>query len=238
MKHLRTEGLVIVIVGLLWMLQVGPALASGALLAPQGAPGPGLELPAQASPESDHTFDYWFDYCVQLSGQEALHACNQALLINPHDSATWTNRGQELFQLGQYKAALASNHYALLLKPDYSLGLANQCGILSTLGQYPEALAACDLSLVGDGKWGAKGACQAWNNRGEVLLNLGRYREALGSYERVLSMHPHDPVALEGRQLALRALEGPGHSQTLRSPKGRLPWQQRFVLTVLPFMTR
>ena len=182
--------------------------------------------------DSGHSFEYWFNNCAQLSGQAALHACNQALLINPHDSTTWTNRGQELFQQGQYQAALISNHYALLLKPDFSLGLANQCGILSALGQYSKALEACDLSLIGDGEWGFKGVCLAWNNRGAVLFNLGRYHDALRSYERVLAINPHDQTAIQGCQRIHRM--APNHRPELSPPKTLVISLKWIMTTLLP----
>ena len=224
MKRFRIGLLIIVMIGCLWIPQARSAPISDHLSLSWVHPHSLLasEASSPVSSKSSHTFDYWFDACAQLSGVQALHACNQALTINPHNPAIWINQGQELFNQGRYQAALISNQYALILKPNFSLGLANQCGILSALGYYPQALTACEISLDGDGEWGVKGENLAWNNRGEVLFNLGRYQEAISSFDRVLNRDPFDQTAINGRHLALEAV-------SQKSKKGifRLPhdWQ-------------
>ena len=208
MKHLRTGILVIVTIGLLWIVQMGSVLAVNTPL-PKPVPfdSSGIDPSTSIVQDRDHSSAHWSHNCAQLSGPDAVYACNQALLLNPHDSATWTNRGQEFFKQGKYQEALTSNQYALLIKPDFSLALANQCGILAILGRYDEALSACDLAFMGDGVWGTQGECLAWNNRGEVLFHLGNYQEALNSFDRVLKQYPHNSMALQGRQLAQEAID-------------------------------
>lgn len=157
---------------------------------------------------------YWFKQCEHLQGQDALTSCEQALKINPHVAATWINHGQKLFDFGQYSKALISFENALLLKPDYSLGLANRCGILSVLGQYADALDSCDMALLGDQQWGFSGQILAWNNRGDALLRMGRYEEALMSFQKSLAIDPDDVAAQQYRHVVLENL----HKQSSTQP--------------------
>lgn len=170
-------------------------------------------------------FLYWFKQCEHFQGQNALAACEQALRINPHVAATWINHGQKLFDFGQYKKALISFDNALLLKPDYSLGLANRCGLLSVLGRYPEALDACDMALLGDQQWGLSGQVLAWNNRGDTLIKMERYEEALASFQKSLAIDPSDAAAQQYRHVVLQKL----HRRYSAQPKfpDSIPSQQQ-----------
>lgn len=160
----------------------------------------------QSSTFDKAEFLYWFKQCEHLQGQTALAACEKALKINPHVAATWINHGQKLFDFRQYAKALISFDNALLIKPDYSLGLANRCGILSVLGRYPEALDSCDMALIGDQQWGFSGQVLAWNNRGDTLVKLERYEEALASFQKSLAIDPNDVAAQQYRHVVLKKL--------------------------------
>lgn len=161
------------------------------------------ERPSQTSKQA---FLYWFKQCERLQGQDALSSCEQAIKINPHVAATWINHGQKLFGFGQYSQALISFDNALLLKPDYSLGLANRCGILSVLGENTKALDACEMALLGDQQWGTSGQVLAWNNRGNALLKMERYEEALASFQKSLAIDPDDAEAQQYRHVVLNKL--------------------------------
>ncbi len=167
-------------------------------------------------PTSDpQEFLHWFKQCEHLQGQNALAACEHAIRINPHVAATWINHGQKLFDFGQYQQALSSFENALLLKPDYSLGLANRCGLLSVLGRYTEALDACDMALLGDQQWGFSGQVLAWNNRGDTLIKMERYEEALASFQKSLAIDPSDAAAQQYRHVVLEKL----HHRESAQPK-------------------
>ncbi|WP_299413109.1 tetratricopeptide repeat protein [Acaryochloris sp. IP29b_bin.148] len=203
MKRIATSLITLLISGLILLIGSSATMAAPALADSQS--------PYQSEPTHQPSFDqkefiYWFKQCEHMQGQEALAACEQALKINPHTAATWINHGQKLFDFGQYTQALSSFDTALLLKPDYSLGLANRCGILSVLGRYNEALDSCDMAILGDQQWGFSGQVLAWNNRGDTLIKMKRYEEALASFQKSLAIDPNDVAAQQYRHVVLEKL--------------------------------
>lgn len=217
MKRIFISLMTLFLSGLILLIRASPGfplpIANGELSQHQ-------DEPAQQGPNLQQSFDtkellYWFKQCEHLQGQDALGACEQALKINPHVAATWINHGQQLSNFGQYNKALISFENALLLKPDYSLGLANRCGILSVLGRYTEALESCDMALLGDQQWGFNGQVLAWNNRGDTLIKMERYEEALASFQKSLAIDPNDAAAQQYRRDVLKKL----HRRNTSQPK-------------------
>lgn len=49
----------------------------------------------------------------------------------------------------------------------------------------------------------------AWYNRGNALARLGRYRDAVGAYDRALALSPEDADARHNRDLLLKLLKPP-----------------------------
>ena len=85
-------------------------------------------------------WDYWASLCTLLKTEkkyeESLAACDQALLINPKEPVTWTNRSDVLLKLKKYPEALVSAEQAIRIKSNYSLALVERCQALSELGRY------------------------------------------------------------------------------------------------------
>lgn len=144
------------------------------------------------------------DQCYQLSGEDALNACDRALSISPDDPVLWTNRGAILHeQLGRTLDALESHDKAIALSPDYALALYNRCVVLIALERYEEAIASCQQALQGDGRWGRANPSQAWMNQGVALRRLKRYNEALEAYDRALQLSPDYALAWNNRGVVL-----------------------------------
>ncbi|NJM67575.1 MAG: tetratricopeptide repeat protein [Acaryochloris sp. RU_4_1] len=207
MKQIKASLIRLLIAGLIVLIGSSATFAEPTS-APFLSPSEQQVLPQQhhGHPFDPKEFLYWFKQCEQLQGQDALVSCEQALKINPHVAAVWVNHGQKLSNFGQYAKALISFENALLLKPDYSLGLANRCGILSVLGQYAQALDSCEMALLGDQQWGLSGQILAWNNRGDALVKMGRYEEALASFHKSLALDPDDIAAQQYCQVVLDKL--------------------------------
>ncbi|MFP4007272.1 MAG: tetratricopeptide repeat protein [Spirulinaceae cyanobacterium] len=48
--------------------------------------------------------------------------------------------------------------------------------------------------MIGNGVWGAANPSAAWINRGVALRRLGRYQEALESYDSAIALRANDPL--------------------------------------------
>ncbi len=77
---------------------------------------------------------------------------------------------------------------------------ANQCRVLESEQNYTEALTACERAIALKPK--SKSA-EIWMARSNALLQLGRYAEAVASYDRVIELAPTDSLALTRRCEAL-----------------------------------
>lgn len=145
--------------------------------------------------------------CSTLTGEQGIEACNMAIYLNPDNVILWNNRGEKLFSLGRYFEALSSYNHALLIDSESSLVLANRCGVLSQLERHLEALKSCDLALKGNQEWGKSGEVLVWNNKGNALFNLGRYEEALVSFNTGISINPNYKSIQYNREAVLLKLE-------------------------------
>jgi predicted TPR repeat methyltransferase len=113
-------------------------------------------------------------------GQQLL---GEAAAANPSFAELWCVRGVLLSRLRRADEALACFDRALALKPDYREAIT---GRIDALADRPaEALEAVDRMLALQ-----PGDAIAWNNRGGILVRLGRLAEALASFERAVSLKP------------------------------------------------
>ena len=151
---------------------------------------------------------------------EALASYDKALALAPEDASLWTEQGAILGLLGKDREAIASHKWAVALTPDSSLALTQLCRSLNQLDRAggtqpeaqeeegPQALATCDKALQeGDGRWGAAGPAFAWAERGNALVNLGQYEEALSSFARSLALAPERAETWSDRAVAFWNLE-------------------------------
>ena len=151
----------------------------------------------------------------QVFYQQALIAYDRLLAYNPQDAKIWTERGVILGILGRYEQAKASHQWALQIRPNYYLALANKCATLNRLSEnqdnpqiakkgYKEALKACEQAIQeDDGQWEAEVAAYVWNQRGNALIGLGQYQEALTSIERAIVLQPDSAAVWSDRAVAL-----------------------------------
>ena len=148
---------------------------------------------------------------------QALKAYEKALAFNPQDVISWSERAEIFEKIGEYQQALTAINWALNLSPDDSLALTQKCATLNHLnqsqqtspdGDYNKALASCEQALQkGNGRWGEFGSAYAWNQRGNALIGLGRYPEALVSLEQAIALQPNYGDAWNNRGVVLWYLE-------------------------------
>jgi Tfp pilus assembly protein PilF len=114
----------------------------------------------------------------------------RAIAIDPDDAAAHSNLGNVLWELDRFDDALACQERAIALDPNYAAAHSNRSNVLKM---------SCEqaLALVPD-------YADAWANRGALLQELGRFDDAIASYDRAIALNPHflDP-RLNKAQLAL-----------------------------------
>ncbi len=77
---------------------------------------------------------------------------------------------------------------------------SEQCRLFDNLQKYTEALEACEKAIALEPK---KKNVLLWNTRSNALLKLGKYAEAITSYNQVLQTEPNNSFALTQKCQAL-----------------------------------
>jgi tetratricopeptide (TPR) repeat protein len=95
----------------------------------------------------------------------------------------------------QFASARQEADRSLSLMPDFAPALAVKCASLRSLAQSDQGLLAnalqtCDDALRADPK-----NQKAWNNKGNVLIKLGRYEDAVAAFDIAIQCDP--PVAAQ-----------------------------------------
>ncbi len=147
---------------------------------------------------------------AQLDLRQALEAeelCNQALAIKENYSYAWKCRGDALFLLQRYPAALVAYQKATELDGKNPKFWNNQGEVYSQLSNYNEALAAHDRALKLDPR-----NAQGKKGRAIALIGLKKYPEALAELQEGVSFDPEDPTLWEYQGLVHERLEKPQES--------------------------
>jgi CHAT domain-containing protein/Flp pilus assembly protein TadD len=116
--------------------------------------------------------------------EEALISYNYVIDLNPNDCVVWHNRGIVLEKLRRSEEALASYDYALHVNPDFVYAWYHRANLLvNQFRRYEEALISYNRTIDLN-----PNIYQAWHGYGWVLNALGRFKEAITSHERALSI--------------------------------------------------
>jgi tetratricopeptide (TPR) repeat protein len=159
-------------------------------------------------------------YYGQGQLDKAIEAYEQAVTIDPGDTAARIRLAQLLTLRLRTAEALSQAQRAVLLEPSNPPALAVLCQALDAEGQYAEAFDACECAIeldpeyaeayaylakvyVDTGDWipARQYAQQAVDlnyqsmdahyNQGYVLEAQGRYRQAVEAYENAIILHPN-----------------------------------------------
>ena len=142
--------------------------------------------------------------------QELVRQINQRQIPRPASTPTPSGdeaeaaftRGVQLYETGDFEAAIAAWDKAIELKPDYHQAWGNRGLGLKNLGRYEEAIASYDRAIELKPDFH-----KAYYNRGLALDELGRYEEAVAAYERVSELKPDFHKAWYSCGNSLDALE-------------------------------
>ncbi|MDX2242317.1 MAG: tetratricopeptide repeat-containing serine protease family protein [Leptolyngbyaceae cyanobacterium bins.302] len=108
---------------------------------------------------------------------------------NATSAVEWTNRGNQLYRLGQFEAALTALNQAVRLNPDLHAAWYDRGNVLFALRRSAEALESYDraIQLKPD-------LYSVWRDRGVLLAALNKFDAALGSFDRATLLKPDDYV--------------------------------------------
>lgn len=112
--------------------------------------------------------------------EDAIASYDKALEIDPGNCWFWFDRAQTLARMGRSREAIDNYAKVIELKPDFSIAWHNRALALAGLGEYEQAIIGYQraIELRSDDGGGTSHYCLA-----SALMNLGKYREAIDSYE-------------------------------------------------------
>jgi tetratricopeptide (TPR) repeat protein len=126
------------------------------------------------------------------------------------DSATWTQRGDDLYLQARYGDAVDAYNKALEIDPYYSIAWNKRGNALTRLGYYEEAIRNYDKAIELDPYYG-----QAWDNKGHALYRVGMFNESLNAYNRAIAINPNDLHAMVNKGMNLQKLGRVGEARTV-----------------------
>ena len=147
------------------------------------------------------------DASKKLDLRQALEAeemCDRAIAMTSEYSKAWKCRGDALFLLQRYPAALVAYQKASELEPTNPKFWNNQGEVQSQLNQYERAMAAHDRALSLDGN-----NANAKKGRGVALIGLQKYDEALKEFQEGIALNPESPTIWEYQGLIKEITEQP-----------------------------
>jgi tetratricopeptide (TPR) repeat protein len=136
------------------------------------------------------------------------------------------NNGADLASQGKFQEALAETEKALSIQPNFTLALAQKAGLQNALGKYQDALTSADAAIAAGTPDMTAAMAGAWANRGDALVHLGRYQEAVDSASQALKIDPTIEGAKTTILLAKKMLENAGTSSptpTRKAPVSLVP---------------
>lgn len=157
--------------------------------------------------------------------------------LKPNSANAWKGRGDALFSIGRYQAALASYEMANSYQPNDPKILVNKGKVLYKLGgdAYKQALDIYTKVLKIN-----PNNVEAWSGKGLVHLGLNQSQQASESFEKVKQLRPNDPSIWQQIGLAIEQLKGgqaarPYFEEALssyddiltRKPKDIISWTDR-----------
>ena len=126
------------------------------------------------------------------------------------DSATWTQRGDDLYLQARYGDAVDAYNKALEIDPYYSIAWNKRGNALTRLRYYEEAIRNYDKAIELDPYYG-----QAWDNKGQALYRAGMFNESLIAYNRAIAINPNDLHAMVNKGMNLQKLGRVGEARTV-----------------------
>lgn len=143
---------------------------------------------------------------------EALLQADDAIAKFPKHGPFYTLKAQILIRIGRVADALPAVERALILAPDYALSYWVRGLIRQQQRAFTLALTDFNRAIALDDETRAV-KIQATGSRGMVLVDLGRYREALADLDAAIEARPNAFAERQFRAQAQLALNDPVAAQ-------------------------
>jgi len=140
--------------------------------------------------------------------QEAIHACEQALKLEPDNASAHECLGDALYGLNRFHEALASYQQAFHLNPQLLPAKRKKGDTLTRLNQKEQALITYSEVLALTERFITQqvATVETYSERGEALNSLKRYEEALTANEQAIRLDPNFAIAYSNKGNALTKL--------------------------------
>jgi tetratricopeptide (TPR) repeat protein len=163
-----------------------------------------LDYLRQATSKYPNSFDLWNLKSMALvklkKYDEAISCFELAIMLNPKSSSLWMNKGDCLLRQGKVEEAMKSFNYALELDVNDSYAWSFVSKSLLNQGKYNEAIQYLDKATHHIDEKVIR------IDKGTAFLGLGRYYDAIQSYDNALRMDPNHEVSLNDKGLCLISL--------------------------------
>jgi tetratricopeptide (TPR) repeat protein len=147
----------------------------------------------------------------------AVESFDHAIKLDPYFGKAWVNKGDALANLGQTGGAIDAYDRAIAINPNDLRALVNKGVNLQELGKQEEAQKVFnEVIRISDKEIrshpnDAKFDAGLWSYRAMAFTKMGRYREALQSYDQALTIDPKHIDALKNKQALLFTLDSMGN---------------------------
>lgn len=138
--------------------------------------------------------------------RDMLQSCSTAVSLESRSALAWNCQGEALYYLQQPEAALEALEKATSLEPGKATFWLNKARISSDLAQNRQAIAASEAAIRSSQPSEKNYKAIALNLKGQNLLKLRQYQQALVAFEQSLSYSPKYLFAQQGRGIALYEL--------------------------------
>jgi small glutamine-rich tetratricopeptide repeat-containing protein alpha len=98
------------------------------------------------------------------------------------DDSRHKSRGNELFRLKDFEAAVCEYSLGLAIRPSATL-YSNRSAAYCALGRFQEAKKDADAAIALDPEW-----AKTFSRKGKALYGLGAYKKAADAYARGLEL--------------------------------------------------
>ena len=130
---------------------------------------------------------------------EAIEACNKAVLLKPDNTNAYYNMGNVLNDQGKLDEAVEAYDKAISLNPDHALAYNNMGNTLHEQGKLDEAIEAYNKAVLSNPNYS-----EAYSNMGNSLKDQGKLDEAVEAYNKAISLNPDHALAYNNIGNALK----------------------------------